>query len=256
MSEVPGYVKIFRKILDHPFYLEKREYSKFEAMFDIIMNVNHSDQKVSIKNQMVECSAGQSVRSLETWASRWGWKSKYKVKSFLELMQNEKIISLENLKITTRLTLLNWESYQYSQNTTKTQPKHNQNQTINDNKCNNENIKTEERIFDNLIPSSLLEIPNFKENWINLVKSRMSIKKPLTELAAQKLLNKLEKNYKLHDIMVAIDSSIINGWQDVFFSDKTLMINTNGKTNGQIKQNGYEHSTNKEYAEQNGLKVL
>lgn len=64
-----------------------------------------------------------------------------------------------------------------------------------------------------------LEIPDFlqKEDWINFVQHRMEIKKPMSDLAKQKAILKLQQLHnegeKISDV---INQSIVNGWQGLF----------------------------------------
>jgi len=75
------------------------------------MEVNHSDNKVNLGLQLVECKRGQSVMSLGNWANRWG-VSKNTVKSFFLLLEKDKMITHENVSKSTRITVCNYGNYQ------------------------------------------------------------------------------------------------------------------------------------------------
>ena len=47
-----GWISIDRKIQEHYFWKEKRVFSKLEAWLDILLNVNHKEKKVVIKNTL------------------------------------------------------------------------------------------------------------------------------------------------------------------------------------------------------------
>jgi len=102
-----GWIKIHRGIKDHWIWRS----NKLRWWLDILLSVNHTDQKVLIRGELLECKRGQSVRSLETWAREWG-VSKQTVKEFLALLQKDRMITRENLKITTRITVCNYDMYQ------------------------------------------------------------------------------------------------------------------------------------------------
>ena len=102
-----------RKFEDHPFWKERRVFSKAEAWIDIIWQARWQEetQKVLIGNTMVECGYGQSLKSLTTWANRWGW-SESTVRRFMKLLEDEDMIVRETVAKTTRITVCNYRKYQ------------------------------------------------------------------------------------------------------------------------------------------------
>jgi hypothetical protein len=133
-----GWIKIHRSIKDH--WLWKSD--KLRWWLDILLSVNHTDHKVLIRCELFECKRGQSVRSLETWAKEWG-VSKQTVKEFLALLQKDGMITRENLKITTRITVCNYDMYQDTPNNRQTvgrQTAYDQEtETYSKQECKNEN---------------------------------------------------------------------------------------------------------------------
>lgn len=127
-----GWIKIHRSITDHWLYKEKRVYSKLEAWYDLLINVNYIDSKTMIKGKLYEVKRGQSIMSLESWGKRWNWE-KSKVRRFLNLLQNDTMIVLNSDNITTQITICNYDSYQAERNANETQTKRkrksNENQT-------------------------------------------------------------------------------------------------------------------------------
>jgi hypothetical protein len=121
-----GWIKIHRSITDHWLYSEKRVFSKLEAWYDLLLNVNYSDSKTMIKGKLYEVKRGQSIMSLESWGKRWNW-DKSKVRRFLNLLQNDSMIELVSDNITTQLTICNYDSYQAERNADETQMKHKRN---------------------------------------------------------------------------------------------------------------------------------
>lgn len=121
-----GWIKIHRSITDHWLYKENRVYSKLEAWYDLLLNVNYIDAKTIIKGKLYEVKRGQSIMSLESWGKRWNW-DKSKVRRFLNLLQNDSMIELISDNITTQLTICNYYSYQAERNADETQTKHKRN---------------------------------------------------------------------------------------------------------------------------------
>lgn len=142
-----GWISIHRGILDHWMFQDRREFSKLEAWLDILLMVNHSPQKILIQGQLIEVGRGQSIRSVETWGERWKW-SRGKVRSFFKLLQKDSMITTENIQITTRLTVCNYDSYQrgepiQNQSRTNAEPIQNQYRTTNNNVNNDNNVNNE-----------------------------------------------------------------------------------------------------------------
>ncbi len=112
MSEVKGYVGIWRKLEYHWLWNEDRPKTRFEAWIDLIWCARHEEKnnEVLIKGKVLICHYGESLRSLLTLSRRWGW-SKSKVRRFLELLEKERQIDTVNETVTTRITICNYEQY-------------------------------------------------------------------------------------------------------------------------------------------------
>jgi len=115
-----GYILLHRKIQNHWIFEEERKFSKFEAWIDILMSCNHDFKKVMIKGKLIEVERGESIRSLETMAQKWGW-SKSAVKRFLVILESDNMILLKSETVTTRLTVFNYDSYQSFNSDSETQ---------------------------------------------------------------------------------------------------------------------------------------
>jgi len=118
-----GWIKLYRDIQDH--WIWKSDH-RLKWWLDILLTVNHADSKVLIGGKLIECKRGQSVMSIETWAKRWG-VTKKAVKDFLILLQNDSMLLLENIKITTRITVCNYDNYQSEVNGQETDRKRKRN---------------------------------------------------------------------------------------------------------------------------------
>lgn len=126
-NKLTGHIKIFRSVMEHPLFKNRDPYSKREAWFDILLEVNNQPQVVKIKGMDILVDRGESIKSLDTWASRWRW-DKSKVRRFLSTLENEGMIAFKSdtvtdtvtdtVKIskttqkTTHLTVCKYDSYQ------------------------------------------------------------------------------------------------------------------------------------------------
>lgn len=118
-----GWIKIHRKLAEHWLYQD----SKFlHWWIDILLSANFEDKKVLIKGALYDCKRGQSVYSLDTWAKRWG-TDKSKVRRFLSMLESDGMITLENISVSTRLTICKYECYQDERHADETQVKRKRN---------------------------------------------------------------------------------------------------------------------------------
>lgn len=124
-----GWIKLHRSIQDHWIWQDPL---KLKWWLDIIMEVNHADNKVNLGLKIIECKRGQSVISLSGWAKRWG-VSKSMVRNFFNLLENDGMITQENVTKSTRITVCNYDNYQDAAHARKTHEDPNKN----DNNYNN-----------------------------------------------------------------------------------------------------------------------
>lgn len=102
-----GWISLHRKIRDNWIWTDP---VKLKWWLDIVMEVNHKARKVNIGLHIVDCGRGQSIRSLQGWAERWN-VSKSSARHFLNLLHGDSMIILENIKISTRITVCNYDNY-------------------------------------------------------------------------------------------------------------------------------------------------
>lgn len=96
---------------DHWLWENNKELSKMEAWIDILLNVNHSDKKILIGNELYDVKRGQSINSQLTWAKRWNW-DRSRVRRFFKTLEKDKMVVLEPDTKTTILTVCKYDSYQ------------------------------------------------------------------------------------------------------------------------------------------------
>ena len=145
-----GWISIWRSIEKHWVYKDK-PFNKLSAWIDILLQCNHSDKKVNIKNKLIICKRGESLNSLDNWARRWGW-NKSKVHKFLILLENDEMIERKKEANTTHLKVCNYNGYQNSRNTDETQKKHDRNTVetqlkLNNNVNNDNNKNNENKVY-------------------------------------------------------------------------------------------------------------
>jgi len=105
-----GYILIDRRIRDHWIW---KDPVKFKWWIDIVLDVNYKPDHFNVDGKLILCGRGQSVKSLHSWAQKWG-VNRNVARKFFRLLTKKGMISMENMKRTTRLTVLDYDKDQYS----------------------------------------------------------------------------------------------------------------------------------------------
>jgi hypothetical protein len=173
-----GWIKLHRKLKDH--WIWKSD-NRLKWWIDILLSVNHSEKKVLLKNTLVTCKRGQTVKSLGTWAKDWN-VTKKTVSDFFKLLESDGMIETENIKITTRLTVLNYDIYNESVDATETLSKREVNATetlskrylrTNKNEKKEENVNNEEKGYKRMLLSEIKisDLPTKNIDYLEITKS-------------------------------------------------------------------------------------
>ena len=136
-----GWIKLHRRIREHWLYKEKRIFSRFEAWVDLLLEANHSDNRVPLGNEIIECKRGQTITSIRQLCDRWGW-SNTKVINFLKLLQDDEMIMYFSDAKKTVITIVNYGFYQ-DRNVTETTQERRKNDARTTQKHTNKNDKND-----------------------------------------------------------------------------------------------------------------
>lgn len=143
-GEGKGWISIYRSMQDHWLWQEK-PFSKGQAWLDLLLSANHKENKFLLGNEILQVDRGSFVTSELKLMEKWGW-SKSKVRSFLNLLKNDNMITKTSDKKKTTITIVNYELYQDSETTKEPQKDHARttkepckDTNNNDNNVNNEN---------------------------------------------------------------------------------------------------------------------
>lgn len=140
-----GWISLYRKITENWIWKSKEPFDKRSAWISLLLRANHEDTKIVIGNQVVKLKKGSFVTSEVKLAEEWKWGRK-KVRDFLKILENDKMLTKNCTSKYTTLTIENWELYQIEEqqkNNKGTSKEHQRNTDNNDNNINNkkENIK-------------------------------------------------------------------------------------------------------------------
>ncbi len=212
-----GWIKLHRKSLDHWLYKENRPHTKREAWEDLLLYCNHSDEKILIGNELIECNRGQSIKSLLTWAKTFNWTVS-KVRRFFILLEKDYMIQTENVKKTTRVTICNYENYQGERNEDETKMKHKRNDGETQTTTNN-------------------KVKNVNNEKKNIYRSFLHLKISLKE--NQKLLDQGYSQKQLDDIYSGIENWKNNkNYKSLYLTANKWLKNEPNNTNSKPKMIG------------------
>ena len=105
-----SWIKLHRSMMDHWLYREHRPMTRREAWETMLLIVNYEPSKMMINGTLYECDRGQSLLSIGSWADKFLWSIK-QVRTFFRLLEKDKMIAVEGLRHTTRLTICNYGLY-------------------------------------------------------------------------------------------------------------------------------------------------
>lgn len=182
-----GWISLHRKIQENWIFPKGRTFTQFEAWVDLLLNANHKEQKVVLKNELYICKRGQQLRSMQTLAEKWNW-SRSKVRRFFDLLVKDSMVVLKADQITTQITICNYDTYQgdrptdeHQTNIERTSDEHQTDINNNDNNDNNDNNFLSEKV-------------NF-----HFEKFIQEQKEPISELRKIALIKNLERIAPLND---------------------------------------------------------
>lgn len=216
-----GWISMHRKIQEHWVWSDA---SYFKAWAAILLNVNHTPKKALIKGKLLECERGQSLNSLSTWGKIFGNWSTKKVRTFLKNLEIDKMVVVESVGITTRLTVCNYDEYQTGGHAEETQKKRAGHARgtrgartgyTNNNGNNEKNDKNEKKITPKgfLVANSIDWIK--QEVWDEWIEHKKKVKASVSLRALKANITELEK-FGAENANSIICQSLDSGWKGLF----------------------------------------
>ena len=113
-----GWVKLYRSLGDSDLW-KLEPFSKGQAWVDLFLHANHKPGYFEIRRNIVELERGQLGWSELTMAKRWRW-SRDKVRRFLSFLEKDEKIRQQKTRLTSIVTIINYDVYQESDATDDT----------------------------------------------------------------------------------------------------------------------------------------
>ena len=243
MNEEKGYIKLFRSITDN--FLWEDRATKLQAWLDLLMMVNYRDKKTYFNNRLIEVKRGEIITSERKLAERWKW-DKRTVKKFLETLQTEKMITFiieEN--VCTTINVVNYCKYQgFLENdvpldvplTTPPDAPLDVPPNVPNIKKDNKGKESKERKRNNKPPLSplgeMVEKTDYTKtlkdklhDWLKYKSEKKQSYKPTGFKTLLKKIDDVVKSSGEQTVIDAIDASMSNNWQGLFF-DKFIIDTT------------------------------
>ncbi len=121
-AEAPGYVKLYRRLVDKPIWLQSTPEQK-AVLIAILLMANFKEQEWLWQGTKYLCQPGQFVSSLEGIAKRCGkGVSARNVRTALEKFQNLGFLTSEASNQGRLVTVVNWRVFQQDEEEAVKQP--------------------------------------------------------------------------------------------------------------------------------------
>lgn len=213
-----GWISLHRSIQKHWLFEEKRKFSRFEAWIDILMMVNHTDNKIMHDGDLITVKRGQRITSLRQLGERWSW-SITKVDKYLKILESDGMLDVKKDTKKTVLTVVNYDDYQDEDlkkrrrnDSEKTEKKHRSNTEKTQKKTNNNDNKENNDDNDVVVGDDFASIYNLYQENIEQVPS------PIT---TEKLTQDID-HYGKELVAYAIKKAALNNSHNYKFIDYLL----------------------------------
>lgn len=113
-----GWIQLHRKLTQNPLWTAE-PFTRGQAWVDLLILANFKDGHIRVRGVRVEIKRGQTGWSLEKLSDRWSW-SRGKVKRFLNELETDQQIVQQKNRITTVITIVNYNDYQTDGTTNST----------------------------------------------------------------------------------------------------------------------------------------
>lgn len=210
-----GWISVHRQIQDHWLWKDK-PFDRRSAWIDMLLLANHDNNKFLLGNELVEIERGSFITSELKLMDRWGW-GKTKLRSFLELLQNDGMIIKKSDNKKTAITIVNYSEYQPRQTTDKPQTNHEQTTAkpradTNNNDNNDNKVNNIYRVLDSYSAND-----DLRQALRDFIEMRKKAKAQMTDRAFNMLLTELDKLAATDEIKIKVlEQSIMNNWKSVY----------------------------------------
>lgn len=213
-----GWIKTYRKILDCWLWTSKEPYDRRSAWMYLLLTANHSDKKIMFNGELITVKRGQILTSIRTLAEKWKW-SYDKTLRFLRTIESDGMIEKESDNFRTLINIVNYEVFQDTPNTDRTQTSEQTSERISERisertsdkqECkelkNDKNVKNIRLSKDNLCQTQN-DVRRAVEEWNTLSEYGIkTVSKLSSDSRRYQNMNARIKQYGFDAVMKAIDN--------------------------------------------------
>lgn len=102
-----GYVPVYRSMQDNWVWKIDEPFDARSAWIDLLLTVNHKEEKIPIGRKLVIIKPGQTWTSYKKLANRWGWTYK-RVLRYINMLKSDGMVYTDGTPNGTLLTVRNW----------------------------------------------------------------------------------------------------------------------------------------------------
>ena len=217
-----GWISLHRKILENPILNRSRVYSNFEAWIWLLLKANHKDNKFMLGSELIKVKKGSMITSQKKLCRQFRWGNS-KLRSFLKVLQKDKMILLKTNTQSTHITICNYDTYQENQIADKLQT--NRKQTANKLRTNtNNNVNND----NNVNKINTLKIEFILNNKKYLDKYGLKLLKAFVDYWSEKSANSKKMRWqkeKAFDIDKRLNTWSKNDFDGYYREHKQDLIN-------------------------------
>lgn len=199
-----GWIKLHRKVIENPIFSNAH---LFQLYTYCLLKANHKDREIMFNGKLINIEAGQFITGRNVLSEAVGENSSTTYKR-LKKLEQMKYLSLKSNNKNTLVTIVNWESYQSTEEkvTTKSQQSNNKVTTDSQQSNTNKNVENEknEKII-NILSSKALDIMNYFNSKAN------KKFKSNTKATLKIIQSRLNENFTVDDFKRVIDIKV-NEW--------------------------------------------
>jgi len=207
-----GWISIHRSITDHWIWgCEK--FTKAQAWLDLLINANHSENKVMIKGELITVNRGQQIRSQTTLSKAWKWDRKT-VSKFLKMLEKDKMITINTTHLTTYISVCNYNDFQdKSKNNTQQKGQHST-QAIPSTTDTNNNVNNDNNVNKKTLDySKWPELPKDQtlKDWVDM---RKRLKANVSQTVINNFAKQLQAAIELgYTVDYCLSECITRNWR-------------------------------------------
>jgi hypothetical protein len=220
---VNGYVKLYRKLLDNPIICKDSDHLAIWVY--LLLNATHDNIDMLFNGKRITLYPGQLITGRKSISSELNI-SESKVHRVIKTFESEQQIEQQISNKNRLITVLNWSSYQSSEQQNEQQVNNNRTtseQQVNTNK-NDKNVKNDKnKEYIGSFDQFILDNPLYEKPLREYRRMRIDMKKKMTARAEELFIAKLKELInKGYNGLELIDEALSKNWLSIYEPKKQI----------------------------------